>query len=499
MDFFRNLKKDNRFVYYFILLFISSVPLLISNFFLFLKDPPVFPDEPVFFDMAKNISLKGYYTADIYVGTIKAVAEAGLGYPPLYFYALNLWSNIFGSSIESVRSLSFFIGIISLTLFFITVKKIFKYDRIALIGTLLLSLNIHFARATRLGRMEILAFLFLIISSLFLMLAWEKKRKFLYILSGVGSAGAVMSHPLGIMATPIIVFSTFFKEKNLKDKITLSFFTGIPVVIVLLGWLFLQKDRLPAILQTYSLLIANKSGKIPYALVLFQNDFSWWFLFIIDISLISIFIYTFIKIKNDFNTFILIGLFISIFLSLLNVEFGYLIYPQLFLILAILSILQANIGELLRKILYILIWLLLLALINIQFLNNNNLSVTNQGERSVFSTLNHDYHDFAQQINNNLPQDKKINIFIASFPDPYFDLRKNPNFTFYEAPDPNFSLSEENYKKTLDQSDYVMLTWIPHNFLIDYLNKNTETKIVIKQDNGYSGLLIKLVSKDKRI
>lgn len=500
MNFFKTFKNNNLFLYYLILFLISITPLLVSNFFLFLKDPAVFPDEPVFFDMARNISFKGFYTADIYVGTIKEVAESGLGYPPLYFYLLNLWSSIFGSTIESVRSMSFILGLICLLLFFLITKEVFKSDKFALIGTLLLSANIHFARAARLGRMEILAFLFLVISSLFLILAWKRKKKVFYTLSGFGAAGAVLSHPLGIMVTPIMLLTTLITEKSLKDKVTLSFWTGIPVILAFFSWIIIQSERIPAILSTYPLLFSVKSGKPPYAWILFQNDFSWWLLFIIDFLLISIFIYTFIKTKSRLNTFILIGLLISIFLALFNIEAVYLIYPQFFITLALLSCLSAieYYSDFLKKSFYILTGLLLLSFIIIQFFNNNNLAVTRPENRSIFSTRNYDYHKLTAEIIENLPKDKKTHIFIAAFPDPYFDLLKNPNFTIYEAPDPTFPLSEENYKRTLDQSDYIVLTWMPHKFLDDYINKNIESKIEIGTPDSYYAVLVKLLPKDKR-
>ncbi|MDO8638129.1 MAG: glycosyltransferase family 39 protein [Candidatus Daviesbacteria bacterium] len=150
-----------RILFYSGILLISILPLIISFNLLYLKDPPIWPDEPVFYDMAKNLTTNNSLATRIYVGTTSDVKNTGLGYPPLYFYTLSFFTDTFGSDIEMVRNLSLIFGIFCLVTFFFLVIIIFENKYLALLGTIILSLDIFFARSSRTGRMEISTFFFM--------------------------------------------------------------------------------------------------------------------------------------------------------------------------------------------------------------------------------------------------------------------------------------------------------------------------------------------------
>ncbi|MDO8638039.1 MAG: hypothetical protein Q7R43_00560, partial [Candidatus Daviesbacteria bacterium] len=96
----------NKILFYSGILLISILPLIISFNLLYLKDPPIWPDEPVFYDMARNLITNDSLSTRIYTGTSSDVKNTGLGYPPLFFYTLGYFTEIFGSSIETIRLLS---------------------------------------------------------------------------------------------------------------------------------------------------------------------------------------------------------------------------------------------------------------------------------------------------------------------------------------------------------------------------------------------------------
>ena len=76
---------------------------------------------------------------------------------------------------------------------------------------------------------------------------------------------------------------------------------------------------------------------------------------------------------------------------------------------------------------------------------------------------------------------------------------KSNIYTLYEAPDPSFPISENTYKKVLDNSDFAVITWIPHKLLAKYIEDNKEKITPIGQVDGYQAIIIKFVPKEKRI
>ena len=104
------------------ILLVAIVPLIVSFKILYLKDPPVWPDEAVFYDMAKNLISNDSLGTRIYIGTSSDVQSTGLGYPPVFFYIFGYFTDIFGSDIEIIRSLFLSFGIFSLITFFFLSK-----------------------------------------------------------------------------------------------------------------------------------------------------------------------------------------------------------------------------------------------------------------------------------------------------------------------------------------------------------------------------------------
>lgn len=133
------MKKTKPNISDFLLISITILPLLFSSSIFFLKDPPVWPDEPHLYVMARNLLTTGKPIDSLYPTTNTLLIESGLGYPPVYLFSLGNWTNIFGSSIESVRSLSLIFGLISLIIFFYISKQLFNDNFLATIGTFALN------------------------------------------------------------------------------------------------------------------------------------------------------------------------------------------------------------------------------------------------------------------------------------------------------------------------------------------------------------------------
>lgn len=491
------------------LLLLTFLPLLLSAKLLFLLDPPVWPDEPVFFDMARNFVSTGILKASLYNGTNPIAVNTGYGYPPLYFAFLGVWTSLFGSSIEAVRSLSLVLGILSLVTFFFILKQLFNNPVVWYVGTAILSFDITFSRASRVGRMEILVLLFFLLS-LYFSLLWQKQKKPFYLpLIGVLVGLAMLSHPVGVIAPAILISYIFFDKSNAKVKTLATILISAAAVLSL--WLIPLKGDLSALLTTFYLHWQNKSAGPPAYYLLFTSSTSWFIL--LSLSLVIILAFVFIAYRTRYlkqvRVTILLGLIISSFVALMGREGTYMVMVQPFIVLCLVALLQSAIQAKSRALKIIaagLVILFILANINIQFFNNDNLMLNSPERKSFIDARSSNYHELAKLISATLLSQKILyhqktptKIYMSVTPDPYFDLKEFPQFEFQEVLAPLFPLSNRQYKKILDDSDYVVYNWISDKFFDNYIKYNTAEKLIVSQSYGYFAIIIRLVPKEARI
>lgn len=318
------------------LIFLASLPFFLSSYVLFLKDPLPWPDEAIYLDMARNILLKGNLALSVFGNAILGMKENALWYPPLFFYVLAGWIKFFGQSIESIRIMSFVLGFSSLIVFFIIAKKIFKTSLLAALGVFLLSLDVNFSRAGRIARMDILTFLLIELSFLFLVLEDKKRKDLYYLLAAITSALSLLSHPMGIISVVVFIFYLLTNKESVKRKI-ITFTKFIVVVLVVSSfWIFKIIVNFNLFVIQYGFQLKRKMIEVPYFLRLLQTDFSWWLFFAVYLIIFLIFIAIFLKDKNKFTLFIIISFLISSVFIILGKEGWYFIYFQPFIVLMIL-------------------------------------------------------------------------------------------------------------------------------------------------------------------
>ena len=116
--------------------------------------------------------------------------------------------------------------------------------------------------------------------------------------------------------------------------------------------------------------------------------------------------------------------------------------------------------------------------------------------KTFYQLESFNYHQFTKRIKDALP-DKPLTLFLASIPDAYLDLKNNTKYKLYQAIDPNYPISESEYKKALDQSDYIIYTWLPHDLLASYVYSFGLNNINI-QAGGYNVTIAELKPKNQR-
>lgn len=458
---------------------LAIIPFLLISNLLFLKDPPIWPDEALFIDTAKNLASTGKLASNLLGDTLPGFEEHAYWTPPFYLYLLGGVIKVFGEGIEIARVLSLALGLGSLVFIFLIAKYLFCSSVFAFLAVLLISFDIWFSKTARLVRMDILAFFFLLAACLFFLLA-QNRAKFLslrlYVLTGLFSGLGLITHPLGAIAPLLVTILLLFNLSSWKKKtVELGVFL-LPQIFIVSWWLLSMKGSLDIFLTQYQLQLARKAQEAPFVLSIFQENFSWKLIFFIYICLTACLALQIKKLKKWGDIFILTGLVISSTILIWGKEMWYLLYFQPFIVLAALSLVKNSQSTL--KMIFVMLALTWAVL---------NLNLT-------FSQVNNsNYYLFTQKIKESLPEGSII--LLSSIPDPYFGLVDQKSFTLYEFPP--VPIPFESYKKLLDQTDFMVVNIIPDQTILNYVRQNTATSSTI-QSMSYTTTLVQLVSRDKR-
>ncbi|MFH0936767.1 MAG: glycosyltransferase family 39 protein [Candidatus Daviesbacteria bacterium] len=486
---FINTPKES-FLLTLMLFILAIIPFLLVTKVLFLKEPLIWPDEALFVDVAHNLLRNGVMGSSLLGDLMEGYMSYAYWTPPLIYYFLAFWMGIFGEEIEVIRMLPFIFSILTLFLLFLISKKLFNSYFLAFLSVLLVSLNYSFSNITRVARMEIFTFFFILASLWTFLLAYEKKRVVFLFISGLCIGFAILSHPLGAIAIPIIVFSLLLEKISLKTKLKNICYLFIPLFSLLSLWLLSMKDSFNYFLTQYQQQLIRKDIQIPNVFIFFNNDSAWRILFLCYLFLFILLLIQFLRLRKFSHFFILIGLVVSSIILTYGKEIWYFAYFQPFIALASVVLVKDLIKKISFSSFATLITTCIIVFINLNLTFND---IKNAG------TKEKDYHQFVNLIKSNLP--KESSVFLTCAPDPYFDLRKEKGLTLYEFPP--ILVSEESYKALLNSVDFIVFNMIveldPVPVLGNYINNNTSETISIDQPSGYRAKIFKLVPKDKRI
>jgi hypothetical protein len=113
---------------------------------------------------------------------------------------------------------------------------------------------------------------------------------------------------------------------------------------------------------------------------------------------------------------------------------------------------------------------------------------------SVLENKNFDYWHFANSVALNLPI--AGNVCVASWPDPYFALIKNPNLKVYEFLETPFL--EKRKLGFLNKCDWVIVNIALGEPIVGYVAGNREVSISIGSKRGYFTEMTKLKPVEMR-
>ena len=465
-----------------VLLLIAILPFILLTCLVFLQEPPPWPDEAIFLQSAQTLIHSGVLATNLFGNVIPGLSQHAAWYPQFYFYLLAVWIYLFGSSIETIRLLSFIIALLCFPVLFFSLQMYFKRTSYAFFGTLLLSFDFTFAQAAHVARMDILNFFFLLCAIFFYLLTWERKQDRYFLFCGICCAMAVVTHPLGVLGVGIIFLHMIFKKVTFKEKLKQIALVVLPVILLSGVWVFSMRDYLSLFFEQYHLQVLRKAMEIPDLIILFQTSTAWWLL-LLCYSVIFIFFgfIFFFKKREGKGLFLLIGMTVSFVALMWGKELWYELYLQPFCIFIFIYCWQYIKEK--KSILRffpagVLIFLIL-----------TNLYLVFQKYNSQKN-----YHAYTEAIMANMPAHTIV--LLSAIPDPYFDLQTTQSDQFYEFPTVPFDNGK--YISLLDRVDVVIFNYPSSSVLGAYLQKNAQSIIQIGQEGNYRGIVVLLKPKNER-
>lgn len=253
----------------------------------------------------------------------------------LYYFMQYLTGQGFGFSVVNMRIFSLIISILGIIVFYNFVKEWFS-KRVAYISTFLLSISFYFLMLSRNISHEIFYFFILMFSLYFLTLAYRKKKKVHFALSGVLIGLNFYSSEITISLFLIFIASAayfYYKNKKFITAYVRELSVAIIAFTVTMIPFLIAVFKKPGILVsqfTNSLAVVydNLNGLVASMLVSSQKDFMYNVgqLALFDPYIILTFavglIYIFWKIKRRKYYFLIVWLIVSVAVILIRKNFS---------------------------------------------------------------------------------------------------------------------------------------------------------------------------------
>ncbi len=460
--------------------FLAILPFIINLSFSLFKEPPIWPDEAIYADVAHNLLKESRLGTDLWGQTIPGVKNHALWYPPAFFYSLAIWFKIFGFSIINQRLLSVLMGFL-LLLFIFLLRRSFLL-------LFLLGLDFTFLKAVKVSRPEIFILFFGIAATYFLQKYFSKKNQpFFIFLSGLFSGLAFLNHTIGIFFffSFLIFFLAKEKLKILKSKSFYFFLFGFSLAVFL--WLISLYPNFDLARKQMALAAARKKIEKAWFWIALHHKsramrlLHWSYLF----TSLAFLVKTFFGKKN--RDLLLIILLISSWLfSVAGRMFWYFVLPIPFLYLGLVDLIKETKNPKLKG--FLLFFCLILSLLGLRI-----------NDRTLKSQPG-DYFQFLIKVSEVIPEGKTI--FLSSVPDAYYAFKDKGNNRLYEFP--VLATAQENYLEILDDSDFVIYNGsyeqiIFNDFLKNYLEKNTLKVHPLERENSFGAEVIELTPKNQRL
>jgi len=415
-------------------------------FNLLVKDPSAFPDESSFSNTAYRLIKRSAFSQKPFEKQLTLIEKTTLTqYGPVYYLLLSLPIGIFGYNIYTVRLFSVFVGLLTLIVLYLLVKRSTKSEILSLASILLVGIDINFLRMARLGRMDILtAFLNLLAYLLYLRSYSRPSAKKYLLLGGVLSLSLLTHFFTGTLPLLVIFFHLLITKRltPFKNKQFLLFLVPFSSLIIwLLSVHFLAS---PSVINQSRQFILRSVIPNLNAVKIVINDKLTFNQINFGVYFASLLILALAPFKNEAVKLWLLNGFISIPWIVWGKSFFYLGYIPLYL----LPTLSVSLRLYPAKNNYLQPFVVIAALTFI------SLSLTQQIILTKYSA-SFSYQEFGQKLSDCLAKTNAKVYLDQLIPDPYFYLvnqRADLKIFYQKFHDPE----QSHLKSIMPISDYVI-------------------------------------------
>jgi 4-amino-4-deoxy-L-arabinose transferase-like glycosyltransferase len=477
---------------------------------LLFKYPPIGPDEAFFANPAINLLHHGTMSTDLLDGTLPGIGQRTYWMPPVYFLYVASIFRFTGPHLVALRlgSLAAALAVLVLTYLLAVRSGLGRWT--SLLPASLVALDAVFLRGALMGRMDILALAFILLS---LWLATGSASPRNSFLTGIACASATLTHPVGAVAVvSVVAWRLLWRETRTLPSVS-PLIAGIAVAC--LPWLaYIALDPTSFVAQFGGQLVRKSAGHASVAgffatsflRLIAQYTFEhgrlidavWalplWFVGMMGLGDSEV------SLRADDSPvrrslILLYGCQALIIAAVLlsSGEMWYTLYVIPITAIGVCHLLRngcraKSIG--LRTVLTWLIffWVGGFLLSNLQHVSKLNYldNVANRSETN--------YWDWSSAISNKIPPGSRL--LLSIIPDPYFGLRTRSDLSFRECLPDRIPIDHNAYWNYMSQTDYVIVGLgfrAPTIAVEEFLRQNgTLVDTVGDADRGYFARIYKV-------
>jgi 4-amino-4-deoxy-L-arabinose transferase-like glycosyltransferase len=439
---------------------------------LLLKYPPVSPDEVAYSNPAINLLHHGRMSTDVMDGTLPGIGQHTYWMPPIYFLYIASVFRFTGPGLVPLRLASLALGLVVLGLTYLLALRTGLGRWLSLLPVSLVAFDAVFLRGALIGRMDMLALAFVLLSLWLAMKSFHTNVAPSHsFLTGIVCALAALSHPMGAAAPASVTVSYLFSQETRTRRSLLPLFAGI--LIPFLPWL-------AYILLDPGSFIAQFGGVLERKISQYNSPH-----FLLDsyFRYMGQYVLAYVRL-NDIIWVLplwfagMVGLADSAELALdskdrparrcLLLLFGcqaltsavMLWHPESWYIIYVIPITAIGLCHLLAKAALlrpprwdriaitslVLVWVGGFVWINLQYALRLN---------AIQHAADTDYTAWSAKISSKIPQGSKL--LLSIIPDPYFGLMGRSDLSFREFLPERVPINHDTYWHYLSQADYIVV------------------------------------------
>ena len=429
---------------------------------LFLKYPPVWPDEACFANPAINLLYHGKMSTELLAGTLPGIGQSTYWMPPLYFLYIASVFRFTGPGLVPLRLASTAAALVVLLLTYLLALRSGLGGWVSLLPVCLVALDTVFLRGALIGRMDMLALVFILLS---LWLATKSVSVGYSFLTGVACGLAALTHPIGAVA-PVSVMAWRLASRDTRTlRCLLPLAAGI--LMPLLPWVaYILIDTSSFVGQFGAQLARKSAGHAsvnltesffrPIAQYAFPGgrliDAIWEFpLWLIGIAGLGG--TTFIEHPKDCparRCLLLLGGCQAVIIALVlwSGEMWYTVY--------VIPITAIGVCHLLNSGRSAVVWTgWRTAFTAVILIWAGGLLFNNLQHTARLSQPDTDYVSWSSEIGRKIPRGSKL--LLSIIPDPYFGLMGRSDLSLREFLPEKIPINDDRYWRYLMSQDYVIV------------------------------------------